>query len=71
MSPPGPLRPSTRSSPSLPPSDPPEPFSESEDGGEDLASENELKDLDDDEDAEGEDLFGENLMECVMSHQDL
>ncbi|KAG8871426.1 MCM DNA helicase complex subunit [Tulasnella sp. 331] len=47
----------------LPPSSPPQPFSDTDDSLDDRPSENEIQEPDDDVDAEGEDLFGDNLME--------
>ncbi|KAG9038672.1 MCM DNA helicase complex subunit [Tulasnella sp. JGI-2019a] len=47
----------------LPPSSPPQPFSDTDDSLDDRQSENELQEPDEDVDGEGEDLFGDNLME--------
>jgi hypothetical protein len=46
----------------LPPSSPPLPFSDAEDGISDIEAALTPRD---DDDGEGEDLFGENLSECV------
>ncbi|KAF9012404.1 MCM2/3/5 family-domain-containing protein [Cyathus striatus] len=60
-SPPNPSTPARRDShSSLPPSSPPAPFSDTDDS---LDERNAVQDLDDEEDEEGEDLFGETLAE--------
>ena len=47
---------------SLPPSSPPAPFSDGEEGISDVDA---VQTPGEDEDGEGEDLFGENLSECA------
>ncbi|KAG9050213.1 MCM DNA helicase complex subunit [Tulasnella sp. UAMH 9824] len=57
-------RPSSSQGSDLPPSSPPLPFSDTDDSLDERMSEDEVRDLaEDDEDAEGEDLFGDDLMD--------
>lgn len=48
---------------SLPPSSPPAPFSDTDDS---MDERDVVRDIDDEEDEEGEDLFGQDMAECVL-----